>query len=395
MSDFDHVRTQLPAIQAALRDADLEGWLLFDLHARNGAAVGVLGLGDLSRRYFVMIPRAGSPRALTHRIEQQPFAQWPWEREQYSSWRELHEKLAWLIGGARRVGMEISTNDAVPAMDLVPAGVVELIRGTGVEVVTSGDLVSRFASSWTAEQLASHKRASAVCAQVAHSNFERLARTLREGLRPTERDLREWVLADLAERGAGVGADTISANGVNAANPHYELDGRGAEFREGDVVLLDLWGKESDDMVYADQTWMAYLGRTVPARVQDVFTAVRDARDAAVRYVQDAFRAGRDVQGYELDDAARNSIQARGFGEYFIHRTGHSIDRATHGMGPNIDNFETHETRRLVPGVGFSIEPGIYVPGEIGVRLEINMYIDATGPIVTTPGPQSEMLALL
>jgi Xaa-Pro dipeptidase len=395
VSDFSHLRSHLPAIQAALRDADLGGWLLFDLHARNSAAMAVLGLGDLTRRYFVMIPREGSPRALTHRIEQHPFAHWPWETQQYSSWRELHAALPWLIGEAKRVGMEISASGAVPAMDLVPAGVVELIRGTGVDVVTSGDLVSQFASSWTAEQLASHKRASAILAQVAHSNLERLARTLREGLRPTERDLREWVLADLAERGAGVGADTITANGVNAANPHYELEGRGAEFKEGDVVLLDLWSKEADDMVYADQTWMAYLGHSVPARAREVFEAVRDAREAAVKYVQDAFAAGRDVQGYELDDAARRVIRDRGFGDYFIHRTGHSIDRSTHGMGPNIDNFETHETRRLVRGVGFSIEPGIYIPGEIGVRSEINMYIDETGPIVTTPGPQSEILALL
>jgi Xaa-Pro aminopeptidase len=395
VSDFAHLRRNLAAVQAALQAAGLDGWLLFDLHARNAAAVGVLGLGDLTRRYFVMIPREGLPRALTHRIEQHPFARWPWEAQQYSGWRELHGALGWLLGSARRVGMEISANDAVPAMDLVPAGVVELVRGAGVEVVSSGDLVSQFASSWTEEQLASHKRAGAILAQVAHANFERLARTLREGLKPTERDLREWVLADLAERGAGVGADTITANGVNAANPHYELDGRGAEFREGDVVLLDLWSKEQEDMVYADQTWMAYLGRTVPPRAQEVFAAVRDARDAAVAYVQDAFAAGRDVQGYELDDAARNVIRERGFADYFIHRTGHSIDRSTHGMGPNIDNFETHETRRLVRGVGFSIEPGIYIPGEIGVRSEINMYIDTTGPIVTTPGAQSEMLALL
>ncbi|MHB1169628.1 MAG: M24 family metallopeptidase, partial [Longimicrobiales bacterium] len=187
MSDFEHLRSRLADIQAALRAADLGGWLLFDLHARNSAAVGVLGLGDLTRRYFVMVPREGSPRALTHRIEQHPFAQWPWETQQYSSWRELHEALPWLIGSAKRVGMEISANDAVPAMDLVPAGVVELVRGTGVEVVTSGDLVSQFASSWTSEQLASHKRASAILAQVAHSNLERVARTLREGLRPTER----------------------------------------------------------------------------------------------------------------------------------------------------------------------------------------------------------------
>lgn len=395
MSDFARLRTALPAIQRSLSAAGLDGWLLYDLHARNAAASGLLGLGDLTRRYFVMVPAAGEPRALTHGIEQLPWRAWPWQRTRYSGWRELQEALPGLLGGAGRVAMEVSASDAVPAVDLVPAGVVELIRAAGAEVASSGDLVSEFYSSWSDAQRASHMRASAILAQAAHTNLERLARAVRDGLRPTERDLREWVLDELRTRGLGVGADTITANGVNAANPHYELDGPGATFAQGDVVLLDLWAKEDDDAVFADQTWMAYLGRPVPARAADVFAAVRDARDEAVRFVKEAFAAQRSVQGYELDDAARNVIRARGFGDYFIHRTGHSIDRATHGMGPNIDNFETHETRRLVRGVGFSIEPGVYIPGEIGVRSEINVFIDEGGPVVTTPGPQQEILALL
>ncbi len=395
MSDFKRLTSRLAAIQDAIRAAGLDGWLLFDLHARNTAATGLLGLGDLTRRYFVMIPADGAPRALTHAIEQMPWREWPYGSARYSGWRELHDALPALLGGAKKVAMETSANDAVPAVDLVPAGVVELIRGAGAEVVSSGDLVSRFYSSWSAEQHASHMRASAVLAQAAHTNLERLARAVRDGLAPTERDLREWVLAELAERGVATGADTITANGVNAANPHYELHGAGATFREGDVVLLDVWAKEDEEAVFADQTWMAYLGREVPTRAAAVFAAARDARDAAVRYMEEAFAQGRSVQGYEVDDAARDVIRARGFGDHFIHRTGHSIDRATHGMGPNIDNFETHETRRLVSGVGFSIEPGIYLAGEIGVRTEINVYIDEGGPVVTTPGPQTEMLALL
>lgn len=395
LSDFASFDAQLPAIQSALRAQGLDGWLLYDLHARNAAVSGLLGLGDLSRRYFVLIPAQGAPRAVTHAIEQMPWAAWRHAKTIYSGWRELNDALPGLLGNARKVCMETSPKDAVPAVDLTPAGVIELIRGAGVEVVSSGDLVSQFYSSWSATQYASHMRASAILAQAAHTNLERLARTLRDGRAPTERDLREWVLAELHERGLTSGADTISANGVNAANPHYELHGAGATFREGDVVLLDLWAKEDDDAVFADQTWMGYLGRTVPARAAEVFAVARDGREAAVRFVKDAFAAGRDVQGYELDDAARNVIRERGFGEYFIHRTGHSIDRATHGMGPNIDNFETHETRRLVRGVGFSIEPGIYIAGEIGVRTEINVYIDESGPVVTTPGPQTEMMALL
>lgn len=395
MSDFARLRTQLPAIQQAIRAAGLDGWLLYDLHARNDVAARLLGLGDLSRRYFVLLPAEGEPRALTHGIEQMPWAEWPYARDRYSGWQELHERLPELLNGVGRLAIETSALDAVPAIDLVPAGVIELIRAQGVDTVSSGDLVSQFYSRWTAAQRAAHQRASAILAQTAHTCLERLARAVRDGGQPTEGDLRTWVLGEIAERGLRAGADTITANGVNAANPHYELHGAGATFRRGDVVLLDLWAKEDDDAVFADQTWMAYLGSAVPPRAADVFDAVRDARDAAVQFLVDAAAAGRSVQGYEVDDAARAVIRARGFGDHFIHRTGHSIDRATHGMGPNIDNYETHETRRLVTGVGFSIEPGIYIPGEIGVRSEINVYMSADGPEVTTPGPQSSMLALL
>ena len=395
MSDFTRLRTQLEAIQEAIRAAGLDGWLLYDLHARNDVAARLLGLGDMSRRYFVLIPAEGGPRALTHGIEQMPWAHWPWTKARYSGWQELHERLAELLNGVSRVALETSPLDAVPAVDLVPAGVIELIRAQGVDTVSSGDLVSQFYSRWSAAQHASHQRASVILAQTAHTCLERLARAVRDGAEPTERDLREWVLGEIAGRGLAAGADTISATGVNAANPHYELHGAGATFRQGDVVLLDLWAKEDEDAVFADQTWMAYLGRTVPERAAEVFAAVRDARDAAVQFLVDAAAAGRSVQGFEVDDAARSVIRGRGYGDWFIHRTGHSIDRATHGMGPNIDNYETHETRRLVPGVGFSIEPGIYIPGELGVRSEINVYMDNDGPDVTTPGPQTEMLALL
>lgn len=395
MQPFTTIKSLIPSIQDALKASKLDGWLLFDLHARNHVASKLLGLGDLTRRYFVMIPAEGEPRALTHAIEQMPWADWPYAKDSYSAWQELNGKLTALLGGARRVAMETSPNDAVPAIDLVPAGVVEMMRAAGADVVSSGDLASQFYSRWSAPQLASHSRASGILAQAAHTCFERLARAVQDNANPTEGTLREWVLTELAERGLRTGADTITANGVNAANPHYHLDGAGSTFRKGDVVLLDLWAKEDEDAVFADQTWMAYLGAEVPARAAEVFAAVRDARDAAVEYVNEAFEAKRPVQGYELDDAARNVIRARGFGDYFIHRTGHSIDRETHGMGPNIDNFETHETRRLLTGVGFSIEPGIYIPGEIGVRTEINVYMDYDGPTVTTPRPQSEMLALL
>ena len=393
--EFTRVRTDLADIQAAVREAGLDGWLLYDLHARNDVAVKLLALGDLTRRFFVLIPAEGEPTAVIHGIEQGPWEQWPWNKRVYVGWQELAGALRETLGGLSRIAMEYSPNAAVPAIDLVSGGIIELVRRTGVEVVPSGDLVTKFYACWTPEQLKSHYAASAALAQVAEATFTRLAQAVRDGEAVNEEQVRAWVIADAIAHGAGVGADAIAATGLNAADPHYSPQNGGAVFRRGDVVLLDLWSKQSEDMVYADQTWMAYLGPRVPERVAQLFAVIRDARDAAVEFLQRTWKEGRPIEGREVDDACRNVVKAAGFGEYFIHRTGHSIDRSTHGMGPNIDNLETNETRRLMPGVGFSIEPGIYIPGEVGLRTEINVYIGDDGPEVTTPRPQSEIQPLL
>jgi Xaa-Pro aminopeptidase len=391
---FGRLREQLPEIQAALVELGLDGWLLYDLRGRNLVASGLLGLGVLSRRYFAWIPARGEPVAIMHGIETGPWAGWPWAERRYVGWRELDAALAEVLEGARRVAMEIMPRDAVPVVDLVPMGVVELVREAGPEVVTSGELITRFYSRWSPEGLASHLRASEILAGVAHDALEWLAAEVRRGASPTESGLRRWVLEMMAERGCGAGADCHAANGVNAADPHYVAVGEGAVFQEGDVVLLDLWAKEEEDLIYADQTWMAYLGDRAPERVSEVWTAVRDARDAAVDFLRTRWGEGRAVQGYEVDDVARSVITGRGFGEAFIHRTGHSIDVSTHGMGPNLDNLETREVRFLIPGVGFSIEPGIYLPGELGMRSEINVYIGPDGPVVTPREIQMELLTL-
>lgn len=392
---FDRLRTQLDGIQAALRELELDGWLLYDLRARNRVAGGLTGLGELSRRYFVLIPATGEPLAIVHGIEEAPWAGWPWRRRRYVGWRELDAALHEELGAARRVAMEVSPRDGVPLLDLVPAGVVELVEAAGPEVASSGELITRFYSRWTPEGLASHRRAAEVLAGVARDAFDHLARAVEAGGEVTESALRRRVLDTLAARGCGTGADCIAATGLNAADPHYEPLGAGATFRRGDVVLLDLWAKEAEDAIYADQTWMAYLGDRVPGRVAELWAAVRDGRDAAVDFLRRLWREGRPVQGYEVDDAARRVIAERGFGPAFIHRTGHSIDRFTHGMGPNIDNLETRETRVLIPGIGFSIEPGIYLPGEIGLRSEINVYLREDGPEVTPGETQSDIFALL
>jgi Xaa-Pro dipeptidase len=393
--DFARIRGEIDRIQAAVREAGLGGWLLYDLHARNDVTARLIGLGDLSRRFFVLVPAQGEPTAVIHGIEQAPWEQWPWRRRVYVGWQELHAALRQTLEGAGTVAMEFSENAAVPAIDLVPAGIVELVRSTGVNVVTSGDLVTRFYSCWTPEQLQSHRTASALLAQVAHGTFTRLAQAVGDGVAVNEVTMRQWVLDDLAARGVGTGADSIAATGLNAADPHYSPQDGGATFRRGDVVLLDLWSKQAEDMVYADQTWMAYLGPEVPERAAQLFAVIRDARDAAVQFLMDRWAEGRPIQGGEVDDVARRVVTDAGYGKYFIHRTGHSIDRSTHGMGPNIDNLETRDTRHIIPGVGFSIEPGIYIPGEIGLRTEINVYVGEGGPEVTSPSPQHEMATLL
>lgn len=390
---FAVLQEQLSAIQAALGEAGLDGWLLYDLHARNPVAGRLLGLGELSRRYFVLVPAEGEPMALTHGIEQMPWRQWPWQSQSYVAWRELDERLAALVGG-RKVAMEVSEADAVPGVDMVPAGVLELVRKAGAEVVSSGELITRFYSCWTEEGLASHRRAGRVLADAAREAFDHLAEAISQGEEMTEGALKSWLVGQLEARGAGVGADAIVANGVNAANPHYETGDVGATFRRGDVVLIDLWAKEREDAIYADQTWMGYLGATVPDRVQELWEAIRDGRDAAVAFLKERWGKG-VVQGYEVDDVTRRVIEERGYGEYFIHRTGHSIDEDTHGMGPNIDNLETHEVRELIPGVGFSIEPGIYIPDDVGLRTEINVYVSETGPVVSSPDMQAEIFTLL
>lgn len=389
-------RDTVARIQEELQALRVDGWLLYNFRGNNPIASGLTGLPALTRRYFVWIPARGEPVAVTHRIEQQPWTGWIGANWPYSSWRELESRLAQLLGGNPRVAMEYSESDAVPYVDSVPAGVIELVRASGAEVVTSADLVSAFYARWSPEGLESHRRAAVHVYETAHGAFRVIAQALREGRRITEWDVRQWIGAEFARRGITVGGDAIVGVNGNAANPHYGPSAeQHAEITRGDLVLVDLWGKESEEDVYADQTWMGYAGEAVPERIAEIFAAVRDARLAAIDLVRRRWDAGQPVAGYEADDASRDVITSRGWGDAFIHRTGHSIDRVLHGSGPNIDNLETRDTRALIPGVGFSIEPGIYLPGDVGFRSEVNVFMGPDGPEVTTPEPQTEVYALL
>jgi Xaa-Pro aminopeptidase len=393
--DYARLKRDLPEIQAALKETQIDAWVLYDLHARNPVAANLIGMGDMSRRFFVIIPAQGEPTVLAHGIEDAPWAKWPWKKTVYVGWQELESSLKTVLKPFKTVAMEYSEGDAVPAVDYIPAGVADMIKAGGVSIQSSGNLVTRFYSKWTAEDLASHRRASAILAKVANAQMLRLGRAINAGDSITESQFGQWVQEDARQHGLATDVDCIPATGLNAADPHYAPIGNGATFRKGDVVLLDLWGKESEESVFGDQTWMGFLGVQVPERIEKLFAIVRDARDAAVKHIMTEWPTGRAVPGSELDDAARRVITDAGYGAFFIHRTGHSIDRAIHGMGPNIDNLETRETRVLIKGIGFSIEPGIYIGGDVGLRSEINVYIGENGPEVTTPDAQQSVLPLL
>ena len=386
----------LPAIQATLRDQGLDGWLLFDFHGLNPVGSGMLGLeGLLTRRVFALVPREGVPIAISHAIEQAPWKRWPaeWPRERYSSWRSLEAHLKTLVGG-KKVAMEYSPGDAVPYLDRIPAGVLEMVRNAGAEVVSSGELVTRFYAAWSPAHIASHRRAAVAIAKVARDAIAVAGNRARGGAPMAEHELARWILDRFAELKLFCDHGPIVAAGANAANPHYEPSSSSPRpVQRGDILLIDLWAREQTaDGVYADQTWMASLGAP-SARAKEIWTTVRDARDAAIALVTERARKRAAVRGAEVDDAAREVIKSRGFGEQFTHRTGHSIDpRDLHGSGPHIDNLETREERLLLPGVAFSIEPGIYVPGEIGMRSEVNVYMETDRAIVTPDEYQRDLI---
>jgi Xaa-Pro dipeptidase len=384
----------LPPLQSALEKAGVDGWLIYDFHGLNPIAVGLLELkGMTTRRFFVYIPRKGNPVAITHAIEQGPWESWPakWGKKTYSSWRTLESLLAEMVKG-KRVAMEYSPGDAVPYLDRIPAGVLEMVRSAGATVVSSADLVSAFYAVWSDEQRASHERASRAVATIGQEAI-RLAGSRADSASPlTEYALQSWIKERFEAGGLETDHGPIVAIGPNAANPHYEPTAeKSATIRRGDILLVDLWAREKNG-VFADQTWMGSLGQPSD-RDRKIWLAVRDARDAAISLLQQRLGAHQTVRGGEVDDAAREVITKRGFGDKFFHRTGHSIDpRDLHGSGPHLDNLETREERALIPGVGFSIEPGVYLAGEVGMRSEVNAVVRTDGVLITPADYQKDLL---
>jgi Xaa-Pro aminopeptidase len=378
------------AIQEALRRERLDGWLLYDFHGSNPIASHLAGLdrgGHMTtRRWYYMIPADGTPRGLVHAIERHNLDPLPGEKVAYAGRQELEAGLTQILSGVRRVAMEYSPECAIPYLSRVDAGTAEAVRRRGVEIVSSGDLVQRFDAVWTADQLASHRAASAALYRIKDRAFAAVAAALRDGGSMTEYSLQQEMVRWFAEEGLISDSAPVVAVGRNAANPHYlpEAEGSAAIVRD-EVLLLDLWGKRATPgAVFADITWVGYTGRRAPDDVTAAFATIAAARDTAVRLVEEAAAGGRELRGWEVDRAARAVLQEAGYDKQILHRTGHSLGENVHGNGVHLDDYETHDDRRILPGTGFTIEPGLYFD-TFGVRTEINVHRGERSAHVTGP----------
>lgn len=385
----------LPAIQAALREQKLDAWLFYDHHHRDPIAYHVLGLPEtlmVTRRWFYVIPAAGGPSKLVHRIEAGHLDSLPGPKHQYSSWQELWDGLKQMLAPHTRIAMQYSPNNLVPYLGLVDAGTVELLRSFGKEIVSSGDLVSEFEAAWSEEQIQTHFAAAEAVDSITQAAFQETGTRVRSG-GTTEFEIQQWILEAFRRKGLVTEDAPIVAVNANSGNPHYEpAADRSAPIREGDFVLLDIWAKqETPGAVFYDITWVGTVGAP-SERHQEIFHIVRDARDAGIAAVQTAISAGKKLAGWEVDKATRDAIAAAGFGKYFTHRTGHSIGVTVHGNGPNMDGLETKDERQVLPNTCFSIEPGIYLP-DFGVRSEVNVLV-RPGSAQVTGAIQKELVLI-
>jgi len=391
---------RLHNIQQALRQEDqrgqqgIDGWLFCDFRGSDPLAYRILGL-DLTtistRRWYYFIPAQGEPVGIVSSVEPRRLDTLPGHKRVFLSWQQLHESLAETLHGVRRVAMQYSPGNAIPYISRVDAGTIELIRQLGVEVVSSADLVQRFEAVWTPSQWQSHLRAATGVRETVDEAFAHI----RQHSPVTEYAVQQFILERFAARGLTTHHPPIVAINAHSADPHFEPTPHDVTpIRPGDFVLIDLWAKEADG-VYADFTWTGFMGNHIPERYQEIFTIVRNARDAAIAFIKERIQREQSFYGYEVDAVARKIITGAGYGNFFVHRTGHSIGDEVHGNGANIDSLETQDERRILPSTCFSIEPGIYLAGEFGVRSEVNVYVTEREAIVTGTPVQTEIIPIL
>jgi Xaa-Pro dipeptidase len=400
MSDVAH-QTRIAAIQDALGDMDsVDGWLFYDFRGSDPLAYRVLLLDPtqhVTRRWYYWIPTRGEPVKLLHMIEPHVLDELPGQVQQYVSWEQQRLLLASLLRGRRKIAMQYSPFNAVPYLSRVDAGTVELIRSFGLEVVTSADLVQQFEAVWTDAQLESHRYAVTALRNIVDEAFAHVASCVTNERRLSEYDLQQFILSRIRDAGMTTSSAPIAAVDAHSADPHYGPTSSSSSLITRDnLVLIDLWAKQTaPGSVYGDITWTGYTGTDVPAKQRIIFEYVRRGRDAALSFVQDQVAIGRFPCGWEVDDICRTTIRTAGYGDFFIHRTGHSIGEEVHGNGANIDNLETQDSRRLLPRTCFSIEPGIYLPGEFGIRSELDVYVSEREAVVYGLPLQTEIVSLL
>ena len=391
------VRMDLAAIQSALREQKLDAWLFYDHHGRDPIAYRILGLdatAHITRRWYYLVPAQGQPQKLVHRIESGRLDTLPGLKHLYSSWQEHEGTLAAMLAPFTRVAMQYSPRNAIMYISMVDAGTVELLQSMGKTIVSSADLVSHFEAVLSSEQIASHYEAQRAIDAVLPAAFRELRRRLDADETTTEYDMVAWLSEAMAREGlVWANGPNVSVN-ENSADSHYEPTASGSRtIRDGDFLLIDIWGrKDRPGTCFYDITWTGVLGREPTMREQEVFTAVRRARDAAIETVEQAFAAGTAIAGWQADDAARQLIDRAGLGAYFTHRTGHNIGAEIHGSGAHLDNLETHDERLILPSTCFSVEPGVYLE-DFGVRSEVNM-ITAPGKAAVTGRIQQELLRI-
>lgn len=389
----------LQGIQEALREKKIDGWLLCDFRNRDYLAYRALGLNFekmTSRRWYYYIPAKGEPKKLVSAVEKMRLDTLPGKRMIYLSWGELHASLKKMLGTKKTIAMQYSPKNNVPYVSMVDGGTIELLKSFGYKIVSSADLVQMFVSRISEEGYATHKEAAKRMDRIRAEAFDQIRQAIRNNTGATEYDVQQFIMRRFTEEGLTTYDPPMVGVNDHPANPHFDCTRETARpFKRGDTVLIDMWAKKNvPEGIYYDITWVGYIGDTPPKKYVEIFTAVKGGRDAAVRFVQESFARGKTCYGWQVDDACRAVVKKAGYGKYFLHRTGHSITEETHGNGVNIDNLETKDERALIPGCCFSIEPGIYLEGQMAVRTEINMFIRLDGIPEVTGEVQQELVLL-
>jgi Xaa-Pro dipeptidase len=389
----------LEKIQQELREQEVDGWLFCDFHNRDHLAYRVLGLDATkmtTRRWFYFIPAKGQPKKLVHSVEKGKLDSLPGAKTVYLPWEQLHGSLKKMLGSPKRIAMQYSPKNNIPSVSLVDAGIIELVKSFGHRVVSSANLVQKFEALIGEEGYRLHKEAGAIVDRIRAEAFERIGRAVAASDGTTEYDIQQFIMQRFKENALITDDPPIVGTNEHPADPHFESTPSNARpFKRGDTVLIDLWAKKNlPGAIYYDITWVGYIGDRPSEKYATIFQVVKNARDAAIGFIQERFSKKQPCYGWQVDDVCRSVVKKAGYGKYFVHRTGHSIGEDVHGNGVNIDNLETRDERQIIPGCCFSIEPGIYLEGEIAVRTEVNVFIRHDGAVEVTGEIQKELVRI-